>query len=89
MRITQVHSAPLKFGGIPFLDMLYSYRSAGIPSKSDPSAIIPVFIQMDHITSDSDIEMILSWGKADAIMIDGSEKPFMENVAWTKKMVTG
>lgn len=79
--ILQVHPSSLKFGGLPFLDMLVSFRSK---AKRDN---VSVFINLDHITSDEDIRMICEWGKADSIMIDGSDKPFEENVQWTKRMV--
>jgi tagatose 1,6-diphosphate aldolase GatY/KbaY len=78
--ILQVHPSSLKFGGLPLLEMLASFRDE---AKLMSTAI---YLQLDHITSEEDIQMICKWGKADAIMIDGSDKAFDENLLWTKAM---
>jgi tagatose 1,6-diphosphate aldolase GatY/KbaY len=85
--IIQVHPASLEFGGVPFLDLLASYRQCGVKCI-DSNIIYPIFIQFDHITSPKDVELILQWNKADGIMIDGSHKPLHENIQWTKLMVS-
>jgi tagatose 1,6-diphosphate aldolase GatY/KbaY len=74
-----VHPASLRFGGIPLLEMLYGFKQASSQ---------PVYIHLDHATDESDVRMVLEWGKADSIMVDGSAMPLSDNIGWTAAMAS-
>eukprot|EP01038_Epipyxis_sp_PR26KG_P004643 gene4643-6525_t len=76
--ILQVHPASLHFGGKAFLAMLLELKK---------NSSIPVFIHLDHIEHENDVKIGLEYG-VDSIMIDGSAKPFEENLKWTKEMAS-
>lgn len=73
----QVHPAALRFGGPPLLDMLRSFQR---------HASVPVFVTLDHAEHERDVETALRCG-VDGVMVDGSARPFDENLAWTRRMV--
>lgn len=74
----QVHPVSLQFGGAPLLDLLKSFKR---------HATVPVFVSLDHSEHERDVEAALRCG-VDSVMVDGSARPFEENLAWTRRMVT-
>lgn len=50
-------------------------------------ATVPVLLHLDHATRTEDILLALQCG-VDSVMVDGSDRPFDENIRWTREMAS-
>lgn len=76
--IIQASQGALKYAGIEYI--------AGLARIAAEKATVPVALNLDHGTSFAQVVQCIRHGFT-AVMIDGSQLPFEENIALTKKVV--
>ena len=72
----QLHPSALKYGKSPLVALCL---------EAARQAQVPIAVHLDHSTSSKDIQAALSAGMT-SIMADGSNFPYLENLAFTRDM---